>query len=909
MRAYCGQTREKGLIARLRDAGIGECTVRGELLSRKRDPWFYDNGAFRDWQAGAPFNVMRFSRDCRRMRMDVEAGKSAPDFVVLPDVVAGGSASLAFSSTWYHDVEGLRCYVAVQDGMTEAEVAAWIDEWDARDDADAEGEGLPIAGIFVGGTLEWKLATGATWVAFAHARGLRCHIGRVGTPDRVRWARSIGADSIDSCLPLMYVEHMDAFLAALAEPEVAPADPSPVPDADERPSDHVEQNDQPQRQEEDTTMTTSATQDRHFSRAKGTPAPQMELPIDGQAAPLRIWLEGDPVDADLFAGGGGASEGKRRATGKSPDIAVNHWPAAIAMHAVNHQDCQHYTCDVDDVSPIEATGGRRCRFLWASPTCIYFSRASGARLSPETVAIRGQANCIIPWIEQVRPDVILCENVAEQLGWGPVCFDHAVDCPGVDDASGKSCEGACNYGRPIPERRGEYFDEWVAEIRSHGYSVEWRVLKAWEYGSPTTRERLYCVMLADGSAYAWPEPTHVRPELVASTGKKPWRTAAEIIDWSIPCPSIFERRKPHVPATRRRLARGMRKFVLEAKQPFLMHLTHGDRHAPHSLAEPVRTVTGANRGEQALVAPYMIHHGNGERPGQGPRIYDINEPCRTVLGDGCKAKPVFAFLAKAYSERPTGGFNGGSALDVPIGALTAQDHHHLVAAHTVKFYGTSTGQPLDVPLDAVTGGGFKHGLVAASLLRYNGERRPGEAARGGSLDEPISTLDASNRHAVMAASLLRYNGKSIGQEVDAPIGTLDANDRYAVAEYAATGATEWNDIIAAKARRVYRFLVDEGVIGTWLDHENQLVWMPGTDLVIWDIGMRMLVPRELFRANGFTDEYVIDLIGPRGKRLTKTELVRLVGNSVCPDVAEALYRAALAGLPGFLGRGENRMAA
>lgn len=254
MRAYCGQTREKGLIKTLRDAGIGECTVRGELKSRKRSPWFYDNGAYRDWTAGVPFNGVRFAGDCRRMRMDQEVGVATPDFVVIPDLVAAGAASLTFSSTWYHDVEGLPCYVAVQDGMTETDVAAWIDEWDARDDADVPAEVRPLAGIFVGGTLEWKLATGAAWVAFAHARGLRCHVGRVGTAERVRWARSIGADSIDSCLPLMYREHLEAFLGALAEPTPA-ADLSPEPDADERPSDHV----QPERQEQDMPTTKKPT--------------------------------------------------------------------------------------------------------------------------------------------------------------------------------------------------------------------------------------------------------------------------------------------------------------------------------------------------------------------------------------------------------------------------------------------------------------------------------------------------------------------------------------------------------------------------------------------------------------------------------------------------------------------------
>lgn len=459
--------------------------------------------------------------------------------------------------------------------------------------------------------------------------------------------------------------------------------------------------------------------------------------------------------------------------------------------------------DVREVEPIVATRGARCRLLWLSPTCVDFSRAKGARLSPETVAIRSLATIAIPWIRQTRPEVIILENVVEFRQWGPVDWTHVGGCPGTDDESGKSCIKACGYGRPIKERRGEDFAAWRDEIISYGYSFEQRVLRACDYGAPTSRERLYIAMRADGQPFAWPEPTHGPGRARAH------RTAAEIIDWSIPCPSIFERAKPHVPATRRRLAKGMRKFVLEAARPFLLH-------AP--------TVTGANRGEQALAVPYMIHRSNGERPGQEPRTYDVRAPHPTVVAGGIKTSSVLAFLAKAYGERHENEVQA-SDLRGPLGTVTAQDHHHLVAVATTKFYGTSTGHPVDEPLATVTGGGWKHGLLAASLLRYN----------------------------------------------------------------------EWDDAIASKAHRVYRFLVEEGADGPWLDRENQLVRLPACpELVIYDIGMRMLVPRELFRANGFADSYVIDLIGPRGKPLTKTEQVRLVGNSVCPDVAEALVRAALA---------------
>ena len=213
MKAYCGQTRSAALVAQLEAEGIGECTVRGELKSRRRDPWFYDNGAYRDWTAGKAFNAIQFTRDMRRIRYS--AGSDAtPDFVVLPDLVARGVESLAFSTEWWHDVEGLHCYLAVQNGMTVDDVRGWI-----RMQRDLLCEVYPttkIAGLFVGGTMDWKIETALDWIRLAHEHGMWCHVGRVGTPDRVRWARDIGADSIDSCLPLMFAKHLERFLGALA---------------------------------------------------------------------------------------------------------------------------------------------------------------------------------------------------------------------------------------------------------------------------------------------------------------------------------------------------------------------------------------------------------------------------------------------------------------------------------------------------------------------------------------------------------------------------------------------------------------------------------------------------------------------------------------------------------------------
>lgn len=547
------------------------------------------------------------------------------------------------------------------------------------------------------------------------------------------------------------------------------------------------------------------------------------------------------ISIDCFAGGGGASTGIAAALGAAPAIAINHWGAALQVHAANHPETQHLTEDIWRVDPVEVVAGRNVGAAWFSPDCTHFSRAKGGK--PVTNAIRGLPWSIVRVAAAVRPRVLFMENVKEILQWGPIHQTHSGGCCGE---YAKSCPAKvknCHHARPIKERRGQTFRAFVRRLEKLGYVVRWWVLRASDYGAPTSRPRLYLVARRDGVEPRCPARTH-------GPGRPlPWRTAAEIIDWSLPCPSIFDRKKPHVPATRRRLAKGMRKFVLEAARPFLLHLTHGDRHSPHSIDEPVPTVTAANRGEQAVAVPFMIHRSNGERPGQEPRTYDVRAPHPTVVAQGIKTSPVLAFLAKGYSERTSGGWNGGSGLDTPIGAVTTKDHHSLVAAHTVKFYGTSTGHAATEPLATITGGGGKHGVVAASLLRYN--------------------------------------GRSIGQGVDDPLGTVDANDRYALAQYA---ATEWSDEVAAKARRVYEFLVEEGIVGPWLDHDAKIVRLPGTQLVIWDIRMRMLTPAELFAAQGFPADYQFTH-GADGKPLTKTAQVRLAGNSVCPPVAEALVRA------------------
>lgn len=656
---------------------------------------------------------------------------------------------------------------------------------------------------------------------------------------------------------------------------------------------------------------------------------------------IRAFL-GNEIIVDLFSGGGGASTGIARALGRSPDIAVNHSPEAIALHTANHPTTKHYISNVYEVDPRAAAAGRPVALLWLSPDCTHHSKARGG--VPRKQKIRGLAWAAIPWAQHCRPRVIVLENVEEWIGWGPI------------DSS---------TGEPIKARKGQTFRAWRRKLERFGYIVEYRILKACDYGAPTSRRRLFLQARCDGMPIVWPAPTH-GPE---GTGR-PFRhrTAAECIDWSILCPSVFTRKRKLADKTEARLVRGVGKFVLESACPFLVAVNHGgvgrtdlrvhDADAPmptitggcrggHAIAEPrlttapfvmsnntnnvpkgidepvptittgnrnflavpmivkakthggggnepmaadepLRTVTASPRGEFAVAVPYLVHRSNGERPGQAPRIYDIERPLGTVVAQGEKFALSAAFLAKHYGDRPTGGWAGGAPLDVPAGTVTAQDHHALTAVHLTKLYGTSTGAEVDGPMPTITGSGQHIGPVSAHLIRYNGDQPVAE--RVADLGHPLGTQDTSNRYGLCASLLVRYNGQSKEQPVTSPLGTLSTRDRYATIQ---AHIAEWSPAIEASAHLVYELMVKHGYKGSGLDHINHLVVviLNGDAFVVYDIGMRMLVPRELARATGFNDDYVLDPV-VNGKPLTKTAQIRAIGNAVPPDFADAVVSAA-----------------
>jgi DNA (cytosine-5)-methyltransferase 1 len=587
--------------------------------------------------------------------------------------------------------------------------------------------------------------------------------------------------------------------------------------------------------------------------------------------PIVRAILGDEMIVDSFAGGGGASTGIELALGRSPDIAVNHDPEAIAMHRENHPTTEHHIDSVWNVDPRVACRGKPVALAWFSPDCKHHSKAKGGK--PREQKIRGLAWVAVTWAARVRPRVIILENVEEFRDWGP-----------LDSAT----------GQPIKARRGQTFRAFLRKLERLGYVVEHRLLRACDFGAPTTRRRLFLIARCDGHPIVWPAPTHgpvaTRGQLeLGQRAVQPYRTAAEVIDWSIPCPSIFDRERPLADKTMARIARGIRKFVLEAARPFvvktktyggggndamsitaskrgefalvtptIVRTAHGDVDrngkrrgiGAHAVEAPLPTVC-ASGTDFAVAVPYLVHRSNGERPGQAPRIYDAERPLGTIVAQGQKHALCTAFLAKHYSDRSTGGWGGGAAADRPIDTITTRDHHAVVAAHVTKLYGTSTGADARDPLPTITSGGEHLGAVAAHLIRYNGDRSGAE--RVADLEEPLGTQTTANRYALVAAFLARYNGQSTGQQPDAPLGTLDTTDRYALVT----------------------------------------VTIDGEEYAIVDIGMRMLTPRELFRAQGFPDDYRIE-IEHRDKRLSKTAQVRMVGNSVSPPAAAAIVGANLA---------------
>ncbi|VVE90306.1 DNA cytosine methyltransferase [Pandoraea bronchicola] len=582
----------------------------------------------------------------------------------------------------------------------------------------------------------------------------------------------------------------------------------------------------------------------------------------------------DELIIDNFAGGGGASCGIELALGRHVDHAINHDPEAVAMHAMNHPQTEHHCESVWDVDPLALTQSRPVGLAWFSPDCKHFSKAKGG--APVKKEIRGLAWIILRWMLLVRPRVVPVENVEEFVTWGPL----------IEIDSGEY--------RPDPARKGETFKGFVAMLSDGisalhpafseaceflniepgsdhadrllnglGYTVEWRELRACDYGAPTIRKRLFLIARCDGKPIVWPEPTHGAPgsAAVIAGQRKPWRTAAECIDWSIPCPSIFERKKELAETTQRRIARGMRRYVINSADPFIVKVNHGyDYFRGQPLGEPIQTLTGKHgfglvapvltecanastqrswradeplrtqcaevKGEHfALASATLVQTGYGERPGQAPRAPGLDKPLGTVVAGGAKHALVSAFLAKHYG----GNYDGpGVGLKEPAGTITTADHHALVSSHMVKLRGECTGGATSEPVPTISAQGNHIGEVRAFLVKY-------------------------------------YGNKKDGVDVREPMHTIPCTDRMG------------------------------------------LVTVAGQTYQIADIGMRMLEPHELYAAQGFPSTYVIAPVF-NGKRLAKHAQVRMCGNSVSPPIAAALVRANVPELAAWTSKERKRLA-
>lgn len=534
---------------------------------------------------------------------------------------------------------------------------------------------------------------------------------------------------------------------------------------------------------------------------------------------------------DNFAGGGGASTGIELATGYSVDIAINHDPEAIKMHKANHPNTKHYCENVWAVDPVKACNGHPVGLAWFSPDCKHFSKAKGGK--PKDKNIRGLAWVACRWAGLVRPRVIMLENVEEFKTWGPL-----------------------NRGRhPIKSKQGKTFERFVQQLTDLGYKVEFRELVAADYGAPTMRKRFFMIARCDGKPIVWPEPTHgpADSEAVKAGLLKPYVGAYTQIDFSRPCPSIFDTSeeikekygiravRPLAKKTMDRIARGLKKFVLDNPEPFIIQCNHGGERRPNDIREPMPTITGKHG--YRIAEPYMVQIGqNGFTK---DRSKDVREPLTTIVSknEHCLISPT---LIQYHSETAQGEVRGQTIKD-PIMTVDGSNRYGLITSFLHKYYDggyKGAGESMDKPLPTVTA--WDHNsVVTANLIQMNNH------CDGRDIREPIPTITAGDGHfGEVRAFLIKYYGQGTGQDIEKPLDTVTAQDRFG------------------------------------------LVTINGTDYQIVDIGLRMLEPRELYGCQGFPDDYIIDH-DYTGKTYPRSEQVRRCGNAVCPPIPAALVKANL----------------
>ncbi|HCF8424193.1 TPA: DNA cytosine methyltransferase [Klebsiella pneumoniae] len=611
-----------------------------------------------------------------------------------------------------------------------------------------------------------------------------------------------------------------------------------------------------------------------------------------------ICVKDSEIIVDNFAGGGGASTGIELAIGRSVDIAINHDPNAVAMHTTNHPGTLHYCESVYSVRPKVATAGRSVGLAWFSPDCRHFSKAKGAK--PVEKAIRGLAWIVIRWALDVGPRVMMLENVEEFKTWGPLLAAEMRPDPERVGETFRAFVGMLTTGIPVNHpalaecceflELSPDSDQAKRLIAGLGYDVDYRELRACDYGAPTIRKRFFMVMRRDGQPIVWPAATHGDPKSPAVISGKlaPWRTAAECIDWSIPAPSIFGRKKPLAENTLRRIARGIQRFVIDSAEPFIVKCNHTttkgqyDCFRGQELGAPLQTITKKLGYALAVptLAPFMAVNGGSEYQAK-PRPLD--KPAHTILKQSraCVVAPV---IARQF------GASIGHRADEPSATITAGGggKSQLVVPTLIQTgYGERPGQAprvpgLDKPLGTVVARGGKHAVVGAFLAKHYGGNYQGA---GVGLDEPAHSVTTVDHHALVASHLVKLRGTCRdGQPTDEPMPSITAGGQH-VGEVKTTLAVE--DYDEERAQQVLAFLQE--YCG---EDSTGLVEIGGVTYRIVDIGMRMLQPRELYRAQGFPEWYIIDQ-DYRGVKYAKDKQVARCGNAVPPPFAKALVRANL----------------
>ncbi len=607
------------------------------------------------------------------------------------------------------------------------------------------------------------------------------------------------------------------------------------------------------------------------------------MSADGQGSfgfPRRIFttaLAPDEIVIDGFAGGGGASLALRQALGREPDVAINHDELAIGMHAANHPFTRHLLEDIWAVDIVREVAGRRVGYLHCSPDCRHFSQAKGGQ--PRDRATRSLSWFVIKVAGRLArnglaPRMISLENVKEILQWGPLvakrdkATGRVVKLDGSVAGRGERVPLREQFLVPDKKRMGQTWRQFVQALRALGYVVEWRCLRACDYGAGTSRNRLFLFARRDGRPVVWPVPTH-GPGLA-----HPFVTAADCIDFSISCRSIFDRKKPLADATLRRIARGINRYVLESGKPFIVPTHHVDRRV-HPCAESVSTVTAAHRGESAVVAPTMIQVAHGEgRPG-GPQRWG----------------------------------NGTADLQSPLGTTATSGGYAVATAVLLKIRGSSDGATVDDPLPTITSGagakrpaGAAHamGVVTAFLEQAN------TGMIGHDLREPVSTIVGSgSTQRLVTANMVTLRNNCNGADAQAPLGAATAGgEHHAVVECTLSPELEAGALrVAGFLMRYYGEGGQHGDLGdplATITTRDRLalvtVRLQGIPYVIVDVAMRMLEPRELYMAQGFPADYVIDRTA-EGRALSKSASVRMVGNSVSPPPMRALIEANLDAAP------------